>query len=339
LTSKINFGPIFKHKNAISASKCKTLSHCSQKYYCSYHLKLPEKGNSGSQKGDVVHRILELLCLVRRKPLVAKIQAFQSCRPIAAVWYLVEKYADEHGICVEEELALIDKFILTALNTEFLGPDGEVEIVIEKPFDFEVVKDGISYRVRGFIDKFFILSKGAKKFILLRDYKTNKKIMTGEEVSNNIQSQIYELAINYLYPEHELTDIEFIFLAFPKKPSVKFPIMGKAALYGLEMYLTDMQVMIDNFSEKNIGDNLGILKFETKFLCGPAKSGWICPAQRPMNYAVLLNQEGEILASGFTKEELQPKLKDGLRIEERFYSGCIHFHDKEGKPRRLTTDF
>lgn len=338
-TSKlnINFGPVFKHKQAISASKCKKLTHCSQSYWASYHLKLPDKGNLGSQKGDVVHRILELLCTKRRKALVGKICAFQSCRPIPAIWHLVKKYSAEHKIFDENEYSLIDKFILTALNNEFFGPDGDIEIVIEKAFDFEVVKDEISYRARGFIDKYFIVNKSGKKYILMRDYKTNKRPFTKADISDSIQSQLYELALYYLHPDCELIDIEFILLAFPDKARVKFPIYGKQAMDGLESYLTSIQESIDNFSEKNIGDNLGILKFETKFLCGPAKSGWVCPHQAPFEYFVIVNELGEIINSGFTEEELTPKLtKTGLKIEKRRYSGCLYFFNSEGKRRKLS---
>jgi hypothetical protein len=338
----INFGPDFKHKQPLSASKIKTLTHCSARYYASYILKLPDKGNSGSQKGDVTHRILELLCQKRRKPLVDRIRAFQSCRPVRQIWYLVKKYSAEHKIFDEAEYDMINKFILTALNTEFFGPDGDVEIIIEKPFDFEVIREGVSYRARGFIDKLIFTSlPNRKKSVKIVDYKSSKKKFSKQEVDDNIQSQLYERAVRYMYPDCEVTTIDFLFLAFPQNPKMEFPVLGEDVMNGLETYLTHVQQIVDNFSEKNVGDNLGIQKYETKGLCGPAKSGWICPSQRPFDYWVITTSENpsEIVLSAFTEDELTPKLKSGQKIEKRSYGGCIWFYREDGTPRTLKQDY
>jgi len=102
--------------------------------------------------------------------------------------------------------------------------------------------------------------------------------------------------------------------------------------------LTEFQRQINNFSEHNIGDNLGIQKWETKFLCGPSKSGWICPHQRPLDYFAIINKGGEIIKTAFTQEELESKVKvvEGEKLVKKKYLGCIYFHDQTtGAPRRF----
>jgi len=77
-------------------------------------------------------------------------------------------------------------------------------------------------------------------------------------------------------------------------------------------YLTQIQAQINAFSEKDIPSNYGKLNDKMRFLCGPAKSGWICPHQNPLDYYVLLNDKGEIVKSSF-KEDLVAK--DDEKIE------------------------
>ena len=328
----INFGPDFKHKLALSSSKIKTYQHCTQKYWCSYILKLPEKNNAGALKGDIVHSILEQLGINRRKKLVKKISKNGTCRLIPSVWKLIETYAKKHKICVEEELNIIDEYIVAALELEFYGPPGTFEILIEKDFDIEVVDltSGISFRVRGFFDRIFLRKVRGKLSAVIADFKTNKQRYNKEESQDNIQSNVYQLVFSLLYPEYELESLKFLFLKFKTNPILEAPLLDKGQLKGFQYYLTHLQYCIDNFTEANISDNYGSLKWSTKFLCGPAKSGWICPHQNPLDYYSIRDEKGELVSTGFTKDELIPKLKDGETIKEERYLGCGHFYDKQG---------
>ena len=171
----VNFGPDFKNKEALSSSKIDKYKHCSQSYYANYVLRTPNTSNSGSSKGDVIHNILELLSVSRRKPLVGKIRAADSCRLFPALWKLIKRYADKNDVGIESELDSIDKYLLVALNNEFHGPEGTIEVIIEKAFDFEVIGDGKNFRVRGFIDR-TIIKKNADGTLELQivDYKSSK---------------------------------------------------------------------------------------------------------------------------------------------------------------------
>ena len=51
----------------LSASKIKTFESCSWKYWCNYHLKLPQENNDGARRGTVCHLIFELLVKPRHK--------------------------------------------------------------------------------------------------------------------------------------------------------------------------------------------------------------------------------------------------------------------------------
>jgi PD-(D/E)XK nuclease superfamily len=339
----INFGPEFRNKVAISPSRCDTLTHCSQKYYANYFLRIPDKGNPGSSRGSTVHDIMEYLAQNENRPLREELLKLDTLVG-SPIWERAVSLASKYNVSDEENLGLIDQFIITALKYD-RPPENTKEELAEVPFDFEVSGDGIDFRVRGKMDKLYIIEggKGKKKkslYINYLDYKSSRSKFSEDKIQGNLQGGIYQYALSVLYPELELKRFDFLFLKFGDDPIQEFKLLGKEEMEGFHLYLTDVQETLNNFSEKNVGDNLGILKYETKFLCGPSKkSGWICPHQLPLTYWVLTDYKGEIITSGFTEEELIPKLKDGLKIEKRFYSGCIWFYNPDGKKRTLTREY
>jgi hypothetical protein len=175
----------------------------------------------------------------------------------------------------------------------------------------------------------------------LRDFKTSKDFFKGEKETFNIQKIIYELAAKHLYPDIKNRRFRFLFLKFPKNPWQDQPSMTDDELTGFEYYLTGLQAGVDNFTEANVADNLALFKEDVKWLCGREgikKDGnpmWMCSARKPLDYFVALDQNGEITASGFTKEELKPKLKEGHKIEPRHYPGCTAFFSKDGRARNF----
>jgi hypothetical protein len=338
----INFGPDFKNKVAISPSRIDTLSHCSQKYYANYFLKIPDKGNPGSSRGSSVHDMMEFLAQPENRPLREKLRKLDSIKN-SEIWDRVVSYANKYNVGDEGNLDMINDFLVVALKFD-VQPENTKEELAEIPFDFEVIEGDLNFRVRGKMDKLYIMQGQGKKnskalFVNYLDYKSSKSKFNKQKIEGNLQGGIYQYAISVLYPELELKRFDFLFLKFDKEPIQEFKLLGKEEMGGFLIYLTDIQRQINNFSEKNIGDNLGILKPETKFLCGPSKSGWICPHQRPTNYFVLLNSEGNILDSAFTEVELCTKLKEGLKIEERVYPGCLYFYNEQGVRRTLTHEY
>ncbi len=336
----------FRHKNALSASKIDSFQHCSAKYGARYLFSLPDIGNSGSSRGSVCHLILELLVIERRRKLVKQIIKEGSTEGFPALWRLIVKLASNFNVNNEADLELIDEFLLVGLTNGFYGPKGTSEILVEHPFDFEVYDGsrGLDYRIRGLIDKVFkVESKTGGIFLEALDMKSSKAKFTGAKIEASVQGSIYQLALKYLFPDIKLKSFNFLFLKFPKQPFQEFELLSDAALYGFEMFLTSMQKQVDDFTEKNLLDNLGSMNPEMFRLCG--KEGvkadgvtlnFMCPARKPVDYYVLQDVDGKVVTSGFTEEELVPKIKSGMKIVKKFYAGCGYYFDQEGKPRKLS---
>ncbi len=345
----INFDvKTFRHQNALSASKIDSFSHCSQKYGARYLFNLPDIGNSGSSRGSVCHLILELLVVEKRRGLVKKIIKEGSTEGFPALWRLIVKLAAKFNVNNEADLELIDEFLLVGLTNGFYGPKGTSEILVEHAFDFEVYDSsrGLDYRIRGLIDKVFkVESKTGGIFLEALDMKSSKAKFTGAKIEASVQGSLYQLALKYLFPEIKLKSFNFLFLKFPKQPFQEFQLLSDAALYGFEMFLTSMQQQVDNFTEKNLMDNLGAVNPEMFRLCG--KEGvkadgktlnFMCPSRKPTEYYVLQGVDDKVVASGFTEAELAPKMKAGMKITKKFYTGCGYYFDSQGNPRRLSQE-
>ncbi len=316
----------FKNKVALSSSRIKKFQHCYQSYFATYFLKLPDNGNPGSLRGSTCHDVLELLNKPRRKELVNRIIKDKTLKSESGLWKFVTAVAKKYRVDDRENIDLIDKFIVTALNCDFWGPEGTIHTHIEKDFDIEVEGDEVNFRIRGFIDKFFIIRDGDVLVIDGADYKSSKAKLNADDLRYG-QAAMYQLALSLLYPKIKMRNFKFIFLKFPKDPYQVFEVLSDDALEGYMIYLTHIQSQINAFSEKDIPANYGKLNEKMKFLCGPAKSGWICPHQNPLDYYVLL-RGSEIVKSSF-KDDFEPK-KDEI-VEKRWYSGCSYFFDKQGK--------
>jgi hypothetical protein len=317
----------FKNKVAISHSRLKTFSHCSQKYYATYFLKIPDAGNDGSNRGSCAHDTLELLGVPKRKDLTDKLIAEGTCKNHPALWRFVKNRAAKYKVGDEENLNIIDGFLITGLKSGFWGPQGTIHTFIEKDFDIEVEGDGINCRIKGFIDKFFIYRALESLYIRGIDFKGSKKKHNEEDLTAG-QGLMYQLALWFLYPTIPLKEFDFVFLKFPKDPYQSYTPVKEGALMGYLYYLTEIQRQINAFTEKDIPSNYGKLNDKMRFLCGPAKSGWICPHQNPLDYFILLNDKGEIIKSSF-KDDFSPKERE--RVELKRYLGCQYFFNKEGR--------
>jgi len=251
------------------------------------------------------------------------------------IWGKTIDLAKKYEVADSENLDLIDQFLVTALKYD-TPPEHTKKESAEVPFDFEVIGDGLNFRVRGKMDKVYEVGASGKKkalYVVYRDYKSSKKRFDKKKLATNMQGGIYQFAISLLYLKLELRSFEFLFVKFGNDPIQEFQLYSKEEMLGFLSHLTHLQEKINTFSEKDVKSNLGVLKFDTKGLCGPAASGWICPHQLPMHYVVLLDKAGEIVFSAFTEEEMEGKLKEeqkGMRVEKRFYPGCIQFFSSTG---------
>lgn len=268
-----------------------------------------------------------------------------------AIIRLVRKSLRKDGVefDTEENLEMCSAMIDVGLQFDFFGENG----LIENPEqEFLLENDDPPYKVLGYIDK--PIQYPNEKFLKIVDYKTSKSKFEGEEITANIQAMVYTLAAKKLWPNLEDIMVEFLFLKFPNDPAQQFK-PSEDQLAGFEYMLSAVYKAINNFSESDAHVNFAADKpfpdkgegFKGKLLCGFAqypgelkKNGdpkWACSYKWPMDYYVLVNEEGEIKASGFTEEDITPR--EGCKIEKRHYEGCPRwqvqkddFLDKKSDP-------
>ena len=331
----------------LSASRIKTLQTCSWQYWCKYHLKLPDKTNDGALRGTICHAVFELLGDPRHKHHYDKIIKKQNIQASPAIDRMVLAYAKKHDISDFANLDLINEMIVEGLNCDFFG-DSETkpsESISEQKFDISVDEGDVSYRILGFIDKLYLFKK--KSLALIRDFKTSKAIFAGKELDDNVQHLMYCLAVKHLYPEYVKRKMEFLFLKFDcnNEGLVDMDHVDSIELEGFEHFLTEIQKVINNFNEDSGKSNLAYDKgfpakedgFAGKIVCGFAdyagklkKDGspmWYCPFKFAFDYYHLLDEDGEIIGSSYTKKELQERLGDGEghSIKKLRYDGCPAF--------------
>lgn len=325
-----------------SASRNETYLDCSQKYAAKYILKFPDPGNEGSGRGSTVHDVLELLLKPKHEKLYSSIIHRGTCRETPAVWKLLSIYAKKYKVFDDENMEMIDQFMMVALNSQFKGPKNTVETLGEKEFSIEFDSNGKKYSIKGFIDKTFLIGdkEGAVVALECVDYKSSKKKFDNEKVDNNMQASVYQLALRHLYPHVKDRKFKFLFMKFKKDPWVELPSLTDDQLNGFEWFLTEMQSKLESFTIANANDNLAAFNDEKKWLCGRdglKKDGtpnFICPQRKPADYWVAINEQGEIVESAFDPSVL--KFKQGVTLQKMRYGGCPAFYGKDEKPRSFS---
>lgn len=324
----------------LSASRLDTFTSCSQLYAAKYLWHIPDGGNDGSNRGSVVHEVLEFLLKPRHRKRYDQIMTVGNCQGVVVIWKLVQRLATRFNVNDPVNLKMIDDFIMVALKQDFFGPKGTKEILGEKEFSIQVNEDGKKFNIRGKIDKTFVIKEKGVSRLETVDYKSSKTRHTGDKLDNNMQSLMYQLALKREYPAIKERSFKFLFLKFKNDPIQEQPTFTDAQLDGFEWQLTELQNQVDSFYLKSSGDNLALFSEEKKWMCGGEglkKDGtvkWICPARRPMDFFVLLDKEGEFLKSAMTEEELKPE--KGQIVVPRHYPGCVgHFNPDTGKRRNF----
>ena len=342
-----------KELSPLSASKIKTLQSCSWTYWSKYHLKLPDESNDGASRGTICHAVFECLGNPRHKKHYNKIQKGQSAWKSNAVKRMIKIGAKKLGILDKENLTLINEMIVNGINYDFFGKvtENPSESISEKDFNITVDEDGKKYSIRGFIDKLFLYKKSGKA--LIRDFKTSKKVFSGKDKTDNLQDLMYRLAVKKLYPKFLSRRSEFLFLKFNLQEDmlgekgegvVLMDEISDDELEGFEYFLTEIQSIIESFSEIDALSNLAAKQdypkdgsFGGPLSCGFAKKPgqlkkdgtkmWHCSFKFPFVYWKLLNKEGSIIRTSKNKEDLINYIKDEETIEEAFYEGCPHWND------------
>ena len=313
----------------LSASKIKTFESCSWKYWCNYHLKLPQENNDGARRGTVCHLIFELLVKPRHKKHFDLIMEAQTLDASPAVKRLVKKSLVKEEGYSEENYLLCEEMILVGLDNDFYGAKGEVNSP-EKEFLLE--SESPKYKIRGFIDKPVEYNKKLK----IVDYKSSKSKFNKNELKSNVQAMAYTLAAQTLWPKLKNVIVEFLFLRFPKSPSQQIRFT-KEQLSGFEYYLEHVYTIINNFTESDATSNLASTKPMPKRdegFCGPLNCGfakykgqlkkdgtlmWHCPFKFDFEYYSLIDADGNLLKNSFNKDDLDESKGE---IKHQSYGGC-----------------
>ena len=333
-----------KH-TALSASRIKTLEKCSWSYWCSYVLKLPEKSNDGANRGNVVHFTLDVLAKAKRKHYVETILKEKDVFVIPSVRKLMLRHARDHRVSDPDNIEMIKQMTLTALEYDFWGDSKlkPVKDIGERDFDITVNKGKKKYRIKGFIDRQFIYEDFTS---VVRDYKTSKAVFAGKDAEDNLQHLMYTLATKKLDPEHNVS-MEFLFLKFSLKDKgkgsglLRMDPLSKKDLTDFENHLTEVQKVVDNFSEADAYSNFAADKpmpsdgsFTGKLSCGFAKYKgqlkkdgnpmWHCPFKFGFNYYALRDKDNKIIKTFLEddKDEAFKLAKAEQKVTKETYLGC-----------------
>lgn len=322
----------------LSASRIKTLKSCSWTYWCKYHLKLPDKSNSGAERGNICHLVFEHLLNKRHKKKYREIVAANSIQGNKVVSRYVRSLVNKSKILkpnFDEELKSIDEMILVGLNHDFFCKGLKL---FDPEYEFNLINDNPKYVARGFIDKWGINEK--KKVIYIKDYKSSRDKFKGDELESNVQAMLYSLFAQKTYPEYKCI-VEFIFLKFGDCPSqtVEF---NSVVLEGFEYYLQVLADKVNNFSYSDAISELAANKpypsegFSGKLLCGYAskpgelkKDGspkWHCPFKFPFDFYAIIKSDGSFSSSHLDEDSALELVKPGESIEKRHYGGCPAFN-------------
>lgn len=322
----------------LSASRMKTFESCSWLYYCKYHLKIPDISNDGAKKGTICHLVFEVLLPSKRKAIAKKIVSNGSVTAAPSVHRLIHKHMKKLELSdTPDNFDDIDQMINVGLRNNFYCKGADI---FKPETEFNISSEDPKYKMRGFIDK---VAKYKGNKIKIFDYKSSKKKFVGEDLEINTQAMMYSLWAKKQDPDYE-PEVSFVFLKFPRSPFCELKY-SDAALAGFEYYMAAMYDKINNFKERDAyrhfaknDDFPSNGEFKGPLLCNihaktkgqKKKDGsvmWHCPMKFDLDYFVILDEDDEVIASAFKKEDLSPK--DGQRIEERHYEGCPAYNQPD----------
>jgi ATP-dependent helicase/DNAse subunit B len=338
-------------KKPLSASRIKTLQSCSWLYWAKYGMKLPEKTNLGAQLGSIAHIIFECLGNPRHKKIYTKALKNKNIYKVECLRRLVKKHFYKMNISDKQEALKLNSMVIAGLAYDFFGTkiDKPNKSYSELEFDILVEEDGKDYRIKGFIDKLFLYKQ--KNTALIRDFKTSKKAFDGKEIEDNLQDQMYALAVQKLYPDFLKIKVEFPFLQLMpdigNEAIIKMEKHTKSEIEGFEYVLTEIQKIIDSFSEKDAKLNMAYYKsfpsdksFSGRLLCGfddykghLKKDGaprWGCPYKWGFEYYAVRDKDNNILSTYFLDDfdKIEYNEENGEIIFLEKYNGCPAWNKK-----------
>lgn len=309
----------------LSPSRVSTALNCSYEYWLKYTRKIPDVKNKGSARGDITHYILENLIRPDRREKVEKILSTNDPWVIPSVLRMAQIWYRRIKILEPADLEKVRLFILRALRENFYE-EGAEKVEYEYYFNIETDK----YHINGFLDKVAFYSDR----IRIRDYKTSKRKFNKEELEFNLQNYFYRFAIWKTFPQLRI-DFDFLFL-ITKQPVQVAPHVSDDEMAGFELWLNQMSDYLTDFNYEKAIQNPGKFNPKCKFWkCGKplgsinseGEPAWHCSMRYPFLY-YSLEEDGKILKTSRDIDELNRECKEGQKIFQKEYEGCM-FHKDE----------
>ena len=232
-----------KESLRLSASQFRIYQNCPKMYKYSYVLNVPELSTTPQTLGDTIHKVFQNLSLKQMEgKTISKEIALE----------LLEKYWDSAAYDSDSKenedrrkaKMMIDNFFKwTATNTNKV-------VGVEVPFKFKL--GGVM--IRGMIDR---IEKDPQGNYYVVDYKTGICYESDNSVAENVQMNVYAMAI------------ESMFKKLPLKTTLFYVREDKLVHY----HILNRQ-LIDDYRSKleNVVDDI----INEKFEANPAKGFWTC---------------------------------------------------------------
>ena len=294
----------------VSASRVKQLNSCSYIFYLKEVLKLPESVHPKTRVGSCLHAIMECLMKPKRKKdfdFILNNKFVLSDYP--NIIRLIRAYAFKYNLdsSLTDPIEEMVETVFLAIRPYFLE-NPNLNYTVEERFQIKVGDAEIS----GFID---LLIRLPDRWVII-DYKTQGKRFTANELKDNIQAAVYQLAVWMKYKEK--STVEFIMARHPPTKRTPEKHIQRVNSYefehliGLQDYIKWLYGIVQNFSLQDAYSNF----CKDKGFCT-----YVCQFKNKFDYRVVLNKDTrEQISSYFLDEEI--KLGENEVIEERSYGGC-----------------
>lgn len=216
----------------IRSSSYGDFSFCEHKFFLRYVLGLPDVSNKKADKGNIVHKALELLGRRKEAEQVGitriKDEAWEGEVDVAIIdpsfacskaWEYCTKQFDHHAWEIKDYKDCI-KMVDTVMefNDGMFNPLKLDIVGVEKKFDIEIIKPWSSYNfntpdgplkgylsLKGTVD---LIHRVDKNILEIVDWKTGRRLdwNTGQEktmqkLEVDAQLRMYHYAIHKLYPD------------------------------------------------------------------------------------------------------------------------------------------
>lgn len=330
----------------MSASRIKSAKECSWKYYCKYILRLPETTNNGALMGGIVHEVLETAFKQEDRDIFNFVSSGKSTAVHEYVNETITVEAQKAGLTEQEHLDMMFKMTDNALTYDFFGEKEEKPHMGFAEMDFDYIEESEfgPFRILGFIDQIFLYGKGR---VLIRDFKTSKKVFSGIDAEDNLQDSIYSYASKTIFPEVQKTNTEFLFLKFDLQGGgcLRMPEISKYEHKGFEAELAGWQNIVQNYDEAQAHSKFAAKQpyptddsFTGPLMCGFAKypgqlkkDGTLmfhCPFKFPFDFYAIVDEDGKKVKTAFPadleklKETAKGMNKEGIKIKKFSYDGC-----------------